>query len=435
MSIGVQPYGAFGGDLAIFTSPIYMMGNYVIPDYLNELEVTTTATLGKTKVKTGAAITYFKFYINDAEVELSHDAAANNRIDRIVLRNDGINTVRLTVVKGVVGAVPNFPAITAEADLELAWVWIPSGFNPAADTIPAANIHDVRPFKMNGPTAGINENLMPNSEFIAYSQLAAGNVAPERWRLSGVPPTSILGTTLLNNQIRGRAINIQAGAGNGMLTQVRVGTGIHTIKGCLSVTSGAARIVVDATTIQDFYPVGTGFSGEFLFRKNLSGEVALQVIANPSGAADFTIGQLMIVPNYVPGHFRNKHEIILLDTALTDAAWTATAKSTGVTTINMAASFGAMLVAATPIRGLIVRLRGNDSGSAGGACGIRTLSTATSTDIISRLNLDGVPNDDMRDVVAYAPMQNGMGTQFYLGVLATGVNTLDATVEILGIVT
>lgn len=434
MSIGVFPFGATGGDVDNFTTPVFQMGNYVIPEYLNELEVTNTATLGKTKVKTGAAISNYKFYINDAEVELSHDAAANNRIDRIVLRNDGINTVRLTVVKGVVGATPAFPAITAELDLELAWVWIPSGFNPAADTIPIENIHDVRTFKMNGPAAFVTENLMPNSEFIAYSQLTTGNIAPERWRLTAGAPTSILGVTLLSNQIRGRAIRIQANAGNGMQTQIPTGNMLYTVKGCLSVTAGTARITINGVS-QDFRPVGAGFSGSFLFRTVEAGsEISISVTAN-AAASDFTVGQFMVVPGYVPGHFRNKHEIIWLDYALTDASWVATAKSTGVTTINMAASFGAMLNTATPIRGLILRLRGNDSGSVGAACGIRTLSTVTATDIISRLNLDGEGNDDLRDVVAYTPMQNGMGTQFYLGVLATGVNTLDATVEIIGIVT
>lgn len=425
-------------------SPVYMQGNYVIPGYLEELLVETSATNGKVKVNTGAAIDYFHLYINDADLELSIGAAANNRIDRIVLRTvDANRTVRAIVIAGVAAANPAPPAIVAETDLPLAWIWVPSGFNPAANTIAIADVHDDRTFKRLGVETrvigtaykndGSLENMMHNSEFIAYSGLAAGNVAPEGWRLTGAPPASILGAAKLTSQIRGRSIRIQGGVGQGMTTQIKAEPGVYTIKGSLNITTGSVRVQVNGVNY-DFKR--TGAITEFVIRTTPDSvvyEIIIYITANTAGS-DFYVGQLMIVQGYVPGHFRNKHETIWLDYPLTDAAWAATAKSTGTTLIDMVASFGPMLTAATPIRGLIVRLDGNDSGSALNF-GSMSITSVIAADALSTVLVTGQDNDVVRSATGFVPMIGGQGTTFNVTVNASGAATFDATIQVLGIIT
>lgn len=428
-------------DAVYMNSPIYMMGGFVIPGYLEELKVEASATVGKVKVNTGAAIAHFSLYLNDADLELSIDAAANNRIDLIVLRSSDPNqTVRATVIKGTAAANPAPPAYVAEQDLPLAWIWVPSGFNPAANTINTEDVHDSRTFKRLGVETAITgtsyygdgslENLMYNSEFLVYSGVAVG-AAPEGWRIAAAGGTISSGGAPLTPQARGQAINITGNAGQGMQTQVRVTPGLYTIKGVLNVAGGTARIAVDGVNY-DFKR--TGADTEFLIRHYETGnEITIEALSNSAGA-NFDLGQIMVVQGYVPGHLRQKHEVIMLDYPLTDAAWTATAKSTGTTVIDLAASFGSVM--GQLIRGLILRLGGRDSGSlaaATGACHMCVTSTVAGT-TLSRLELAGQPDNKYRDVIAFAPMVGGFGKTFSIDVVATGAGTFDATIEIIGMV-
>ena len=443
---------------AMFSRFLYYIGDFVIPTKYTKslatldfndsdpLKVWVDGAVpdGIVRVTAGKAVVKGILYELDADTTLPITAAANNRIDRIVLRySESAKTVRLTVVAGAVAANPSPPTIAA-TDLPLAWVWVPSGFNPAADAISPFDVHDERIFWPTGEesTQNSSQNLLYNSEFIAYSQPAAGNVAPEGWRLTAAAPASVLGASLLTNQPRGRSIRIQGDDGEGITTQFKTPTNkMYTLRGVVNVTSGTAKISHSSTVT---IIRRTGVNQEFIIRVNRrdtdavpTPEETILTITGGSVGSDFNVGPLIFSQGFVPGYYRHKHELIMLDTALTDAAWAATAKSTGVTLLDLTASFGNTLTADTPIRGLILRLRGNDSASAGTACEMYT--TADPADAaanrLSYLRLEGVPNDKIRDVSAFVPMVGGMGTTFYVGVIATGVGTLDATVEILGLIT
>ena len=99
------------------------------PDYLNELEVTGTAT--PVAVNTGGAIVYGIFYVNDASVNVAIPTpSTSTRVDYIVLRASwSAQTVRITRIAGTEGA--GAPSLTQNAgttwDIPLATASITTG--------------------------------------------------------------------------------------------------------------------------------------------------------------------------------------------------------------------------------------------------------------------------------------------------------------------
>lgn len=440
---GLSPYGST--QLSKF---LQVLGDFVIPvEYTTDLYTssplllftTGASPVGVVEITQGKAIVDGRLYVLDANTFVSIDAAVNNRIDRVVLRVSTVNqTVRLAVIKGTEAANPTIPNIAA-TDMSLGWVWIPAGFNPAADQIGDEEVHDERIFFPTGQNAYYQNsaNLIKNSEYIAYSLPASGTDAPENFR-PFIAAGTITGTTLLTNNLRGRSIRVNATNVNptGVTVWVNVSeNNIYTLYGTINITSGSAHITFGSIS-KVFRQTGTNV--QFVIRENIidaaTNYIVQLVLRNNSVISDFYIGQLQITQGVLYSQPQQQHDIVMLYTALTDANWTATAKSTGTTLIDLTADFGGIFTADMPIRGVILRLRANDSGSSGaGNYGLYT--AVDSSTPLSRLLLNRVPNDKPRDTVAFAPMIGGMGTTFYLGVDASGVATLDATVEIIGIVT
>lgn len=416
------------------------MGSFVIPEYLGELLITTSANPGKVTVSSGASIHYAGLYTNSEALELSIDAAVNNRIDLIILKYDsGSTEIYATVRKGTEAAIPGPPSIPSTMIEErLAWVWVPAGFNPAVNTIPATDIHDLRQFRQLGISksphlsAGSLDNLMHNSEFIGYSDYSSGNSAPEGWRVTAAPPTSITGVNSIGFASRGRSVRIVGNAGEGMQTQIRVENGMYTLYTVLKfdAAGGTARFTVNGVSYDIFNQTGTQ---EVIIRTLVTNnEITISITSNAAASA-FFISQLSIYQGYVVISPYPKHEIIYFNNPLTDASWTATAKSTGVTVIDLKTSFGSVLLSGTNIRGVLMRFQGNDSGSLANPTYMEATSTVAG-EYVSRLILTSHPNDKPRSCFAVAPMVGGMGTTFSITVAASGAGTFDATIEILGII-
>jgi hypothetical protein len=165
-------------------------------------------------------------------------------------------------------------------------------------------------------------------------------------------------------------------------------------------------------------------------------------ILSDNAATDGYIADMAVIPGYVAGTKETvrKSELIWLDTPYTDAAWAATAKSSGSTTISLSASFGPYVPKG--VRGLVLRIRCRDSGSAAAAVAdgasvkvisYRGAAFLTYTGIVS---CTGKPNDDWESgVVMVAIDPNDGNGQFVVNVVATGAGTLDVTIEIIGIIT
>lgn len=456
LSTFIYDDSAFTSNQYITGYYLYHLGSFVIPEYLDNPTVNveksellvTPGSAGKVTVLPGAASVAFVgtttrsgcLYVNDDDTDLSIDSAVNNRIDRVVIRAS-TNSARLTIIKGVEAASPAKPALTTTTDFPLAWIWVPAGFNSAADTINEEDIHDERVYRQIGPEAydNVPQNLMYNSEFIAYSNPAAGTAAPEGWIVVG-PPADIRSATITGEAKRGRMVAIQADANQGMRINIRFPAGVFTVRGYFTVTAGTAEVrvagtigVATQTITKHFYPISGATVQEFLIHRYHTGEELDIYIYGGSAASQFSVGPIMVTPGYNPGGFRKKQEIIYLTTALTDAAWTASAKSTAVTAISLATSFGNMLSTAMYCTGVILRVFANDSGSLGGNASVYICKDGAGTYPLSELRLDGIPNDAIREGVLYAPL--GPGITFNIGTQATGAGTLDVTVEVIGIIT
>lgn len=419
----------------------YAVGGHVIAEYLNELAVTTSASNGKVTVGTGAAVCYRGFYTNDAALELSIDSSAGGaRIDFIVLYyNAASATIRAAVLKGVEGVPPAFPTISNELRMPLAWVWVPAGFNAATTTVAATNIHDERIFRHLGtfkdPYLASNslENFMPNSEFLCYSDWVSGTGIPEYWVQVGAI-TACTGTTAAaGHQVRGKNVYLTSGVGGGIETQVRVPNARYTVQGTIYLTAGSALVTVNGVSYEFF--AATGNTSYIIRTTEAAEEITISIVANTAGSQIY-IGQVMITQGMTAVNFEQKHEILWFNVPLTDAAWTATAKSTGTTVIDLNVDFNGILSTADNIRGVILSFKGNDSASAANTTYIMVTPTAFAASYDSSiLWLTTTPNDKVRGAIAFAPMTDGYGRTFSLDVAASGAGTLDATVEILGIIT
>jgi hypothetical protein len=418
-----------------FAEPYLYRGAGVIAG-TGELEATPNGN-GVVQIIAGEAICYTQYYTNDAGVDVAIAAAANNRIDRICLRYSGANErVRITKIQGTPAANPSPPALTALSDIPLWWIWVPAGFDPAINAIATQDIHDEREFLLNSTVAATTTgiNMIHNSEFLAFSAATLGTDAPEFWHITAAPPTSITAAARSADQARGNAVRIQGAAGEGMrmpgtkaLPASNMGV---TFRGSLNIASGSVRVTVGSTA-KDFYR--TGVQQDVIIRVDGNSTCFPITIEAHGAGSDFTVSQLLLVSGKAAGNFRPKHEIIMLDYAVTDANWAATAKSTGTTNINLSTDFGTLIP--DHVRGLIVRMRANDSGSAAGAPRLM-LYHARSATPVAILYLDGAPNDDIREIVGYVPTHfDTTNIDFKIGVTATGAGTLDATIEIIGIIT
>lgn len=417
-------------------------GNCVIEDYANELNAYEDA-VGSVSVDTGAAMVLGYLYENDAVATVAISSAANNRIDLITLRVDtAAQTVRLTSVTGVEAANPSAPAVPA-TDFALFWVWLPAGYNSAADTVRDEDIHDMRDFNSLGTSnTGVPyRNLQPNSEFLMFSGANTGTLsAPEGW----YPEATLTSINVAPTGIpRGRAqsVRIVSNAGLCITSEFPIITGQpYVIKGILNITAGAVSIELSTTTAgvitKEYRQTGTEI--EFTIRCNpvqtVVGTLEIRINAL-SAATDFYFGQFMIIEGNIPGGFCPHHEVIWSNFYLNDSSWNMTAKSTGTTTIAFGVSFSNNM--GDGMRGAILALRGRDSGSAANSVKLGVYAFyAGSTANFSQLRLRGKPNDKQGEVMGYVALDHlAAGGNFVAGVAASAAATFDAELRVQGIIT
>lgn len=438
---------------------------FVVPGYEDELEVSPSVNNGKVVVASGLANVYGYQYENTADLELSFDIATNNRIDIVVLRVSEVNqTVRATVIKGTHAANPSFPAL-ATGDLMLAWVYFASGWDPAANTVAATDLHDLR-FFWNTSFAKDStdrKNLLHNCNFYGCSGVAAGANPPDGWGEPGgltassqiAPFASAYAGYGHYGQYYGSGLDLTANSGNGIQTTVYTPYGTdeqyrtYTVAVSLKNTSGISRILVagrntvtaGAATLADKYFRITGTANTFLVRVQLDrllyDSLNVQLISANS-PSQFQISNVQIYEGYGPYRHTPQSEFIFTDYDLADAAWTASAKSTGTTTINLNASFSGNAYR-FGIRGILARLRARDSGSVGAGPYYLQLENFLTNDYNvrgGRADPTGITNDTWRENIAYGVVRWGQAAiPLEARVAASGAGTLDATITIQGFIT
>ena len=447
-SISTTIFNSYMGTLDNFTG-------FVVPNYWNNLEVITSdPTVGAVQVKSGAAVLSSGiYYTNDSAVSVAITSAANARIDRIVLR-----AAKITKIIGLEAATPAMPALTA-GDLPLAWIYMPAGYNAATTIIQPYYIHDERVFATigNEPIEFKNDmNYMHNFEFMMFSRGGLTTTPPEMWKVAagGAPTTcapyaSLFTTRNFSN--RSSALAITANATTGITTTIPLpvyGINTYTIRFTRQITANSFNITISNRLL------GGGTTSPIVLTLNrISGDPITDEIIRfttdaTANALDITITSnaansvLRISPILVTSglcttyNYPRKSETLMVDRVLQDASWTTTAKSTGTTVINLNASFGGNVRRGTIA--VLTRVNANDSGSAGGpaAVAITPGGTTYTTSVPSGgAAVTNLPNDFIRAGLAIVPIDyNALAVPIRAVVTATGAGTLDATIEIVGII-
>lgn len=429
----LAPYNTLGPFWAFTLGANTQYTGFVIPGQLNELKVLQS---GGRSVGVSSGYAHFReyFYVNDASVPLAvaENTSGSVRYDYVVLEvNKAAKTVRAKIVQGTAGSgVPTLTRTATTYQQPLALLYLPSGYS----AIYQHYIYDTRRFfqpRIYGYEE--KENLIRNSEFLAFSGSATD--PPDYWELVGSPTSITRHTQNWWGSYRARPLIIQANAGAGVKQRIYLPehTTNYALYGSVDIASGTRdRVRVSIGTNVQFagdkdLPILFYFSTDDPY-------VDLEIKSRENGLT-FYVGQFILIPGHFPGNFRSFKELLGFNFPVTDAAWTGTAKSTSTTTITLgsAGSFNGKILEGT--RSILFRLRANDSGSAAAAT-CRLFARHINANLVTVIcELAGVVNDTARDVTGMIDLESFDNPQFIAGVTASGPNTLDATIEITGILT
>lgn len=446
---------------------------YVIPDYLDNLWVRSAGdTAHSIVVYPGAALVNNYIYVSDETkaISVTRPLPGTSRRDLVVLqyKTTGGNPVIRVLIKegGAVASNPSEPVLTQNSgtwEIALAAIYTDGDNTYLSDSF----VQDRRRF-LPTPAAkqhyGINNNLLRNSEWLVTS---ASSSAIDEWI------SIMLTSTHLFSPITsgGAAVGYGSGRGNWGIQGASVtgveeygigqwvsvgGSQTFTLRGSWNTVSGLGGLI---TGIRGFTSNGQASSvyKEMAFVEGNSNSYEYQMTvtfpetdivmlfvyfvatryavlgSTPQG----NIGQPVLVPGFFPGDYRATHDIISLHKVVNDGSWSASAKSTGTTVIDLEVSFADRIRPYT--RAIILRLRGRDSGSAAGAPYMQIKGYASPFVVVyGELSLEGVTNDVWRETYCIAPVDQiywntgTAGARFLINIVATGASTFDATVEIVG---
>lgn len=445
---------------------------YVVPGYLNSLNVQASSPLGASvDVATGAAYVKGFLYENDAlkTLTIAANASGSPRIDRIILRVDfTAQTVRLVVLQGNPAAAPAIPALTQNYpnlwEISLAYVWVANGFATLDDSV----IHDSRSMlqSMNDLlTFGTRINLIRGSELIPKITHVIAGVGNQgsiacTWFWTGLPVPTRTFTTKPPQQTRGNAAVITANAINTYVLQaveVKPST-VYTLRSLVNNISGSNFIV-------DIYGIASAsvLASRTIQITNAWVDETVRFVTSPTdtvvlvryttgNGATFHFGQAVLLEGWHSGNYDPVHELIMFQGAMPDTAWNFTAKSSalpvGISLLSPWGSLGAFNDI-SELSAIVLSIGGNDSGSAAAASDVAALRiyglSVPSTPLTSasiNLDLGGEVNDRKKYATGIVPAKStltslggGADVGFGIRVDATGANTFDAYVAITGIFT
>lgn len=436
---------------------------YIVPGYLNDLDVLSAGgSQHAVAVRSGAAFINNFLYVNDADTTVSLRRAASGyfRWDTIVLRLDRTTarpTIRIGVVEGVeqttytATVLPSLTQTTAIYEVKLADVFV----NGVSTYITAASINDGRRFaKTAYSTAAFSispQNLLRNSEWLAFSYSGTANKAPDMW-LSTTTSGSYFTGRPYGSGRGNRAVLVDTSPNNSFLTQyIKAGKSkTFTFSAPVDVTAAGSFAVylygirkngTFSTVSKSFQVLDQYFTGYVQMTVTFpEDDIDIIQVFVTAINGDVQLSQPILVAGYHPGQCRAISEVVMFRYNTPDASWAATAKSTGTTTIDLASSFNSIIKNYT--KAVVLRIRGRDSASAAAAnCYMNILGYAAPFNgIYGSLHLEGVTNDNWREMQVIVPVDQiywGTGTtgaQFRIQIQATGAGTFDATVQLAGII-
>jgi hypothetical protein len=417
----------------------------VIPDYGNELKVVADSPVSLDVIVRSGALEFRGWMYENTDDEVLTLAAANGsnpRLDRIVARlTPDDQEIRVAVVTGTPAATPSLPALTQTADtyeIDLAWVWVAT----SAVSVAQSRIWDQREFASNlyEMLIGGQENLLKNSEFLGLDNgwtiaKAAAGFATKPAQMERGRPYQIVGSGVIAPSFS-QTVRVKSSTSYAIRALVYVDAGTDWV---FSVTTNSAA---PGSQALDVTRVGTWLEIKVYYTTEADATTMSVNFASPTASAGRTgtAGQWMVMQGHVTGPFRAFHEVIPFEKKLTQSTLAGVARSTSNVVVDLTATFGVIdgvTVGQTitdGVRGLMLRIQGNDSGSAAGVAKMDIRPGGAGTAVLMRLQLDGVPDDKVRSQNGMIPLLNN-DLQFNVDITATGVTTFDATVEIVGILT
>jgi len=418
----------------------------VVPMEGEDLAVQSFGTqLYSISVAPGMAICKDFIFVNSAtrSFSLTKPSTANVRYDYVVVRIDyASQKIRLAVVEGTetAGTYPTAPTLTQVAgllwEMPLALIYVSEAYG----YVWGGHIQDLREFLVTHETESqfdTRTNMLRNSEFMAwgsgnYPEHWTGNVA---WGSGGAIPSSMS---------RGRAIYALASSDTiyqrvNAIKDVKT----YTLKG---VSTGPVQISIypmkDGSVLTPYFSIDIVYPAtDHTYKRTFTCEDYPDEIAvyihHELGSGNRT-GQHILVPGYHPGPFRQFEEVIMLDTPLTNAGWTATAKATGTYTVDLDTFSTHGVQKGT--RGAILRLQIYDTNSAGAASVYAYLHgfTATHNPIFGIVEIGNLTNNTPREAVIPVNVLENIyvsgADDPLLRVTVQASGTLYATLQVVGVI-
>ena len=312
-------------DLLAHIFDNYSSDGFVIPEYEDELLVhSNTPDDLSVLVEAGSAFVLGRIYdlTNTEELAISANIAGNPRIDRVILRiTFATQTIRLAILEGAAAAIPSLPSLTQDAaihEISLAYLWVAAGTSAIAED----DIHDERLFlhtcetlskSFGGSTEIVNsEFLAPYLDFNDYAM---------KWAIDGGVTVTLLPHP--DEMPRGNYafVNVSSGSDPAVIYQtfpIKAAThysikallqGIAGYVGYIQVTTNAFSPFTVTRTIRR-----TGvWMDELIYytTEDDATEMTISVYTTSTLGDRICCGQILAVEGYYPGHYREVHEFIV----------------------------------------------------------------------------------------------------------------------------
>lgn len=454
-------------------------GKYVLPEELNNLEVTSPGGTATVNVNSGKAFIEGYWYENDASVSLTIAANASTygRWDRIIVEIDTeAETATLRVLQGVPARTPDPPTLNTCAtklQLSLARVYMPA----AGVQTQSYYVHDERHFANNAYHQNYcsTNNDFPNHRFLGWgdstnSFAKTGTIRqpmPGWTPITGGAGSDLRAAPLFDSMGWGRCVENYYAANRGdgwetvLLSNENVAT-MTTLRFLIRVDTGYVVISYGGVTLR-MPPCAT--EQEVIIRASLSGYQTLS-FANDSydfvwteDANQFVFGDFRLSQGYVIASedtpfdqyvfYNNPTLNEKIEDAYTVPPTSLVNLSTGNQAILFAdwgtdddedgiiADFYYIPSFLNGIKAFILRLRANDSGSAGAAntnVRLRGNRRTSVTEYLMRGEIGNEANDQEKYFLSVFPLEKELSPGALVSYNASGAGTLDVQLAIVGVV-